>query len=145
MGTRPDVAGVRILRKIRRSYRLLIGRGASNQIRVEVFSMKAQGSRCRTALAVFCASTLLLVGCVQAAHFCAPAATSSQQGIGNLDRGSARVPCLLCISLHAPSRAALPVSVSPASDTSAAVVALQPAFRSGVQGFALCVRPPPAA
>jgi len=107
--------------------------------------MKAPGSRWRTALAIFCASTLLLAGYVQAAHFCAPPATASQHGIGKVDRDSTRVPCLLCISLHAPSRAALLVSVNPASDSSAAVAVLQPVFRSGVQSFALYVRPPPAA
>ncbi|HYN14183.1 MAG TPA: hypothetical protein VES66_00165 [Terriglobales bacterium] len=107
--------------------------------------MKAPGSRWRTALTVFCASVLLLVGCVQAAHFCAPLASANRDGIGNVARDSTRVPCLLCISLHAPSRAALLVSVNPASDSSAAIVVLQPVFRSGVQAFALYVRPPPAA
>jgi hypothetical protein len=130
--------------KTRQSSRPLIGWGASNQIQVAISSMKAPGSR-RKAMPVFCASVLLLVGYVQAAHFCALPATASQHGIGCVDLGSTRVPCLLCISLHAPSRAALLVSVSPASDSSAAMIVFQPVFRSGVQGFALHVRPPPAA
>ncbi len=107
--------------------------------------MKTPGSRWRAALVVFCASVLLLSGCVHVAHFCAPPAVASRHSFGNADRGSTRVPCLLCVGLHAPSLAAPTVCVLPAADSSAAIVALQPVFRSGVQGFGLYIRPPPAA
>jgi tRNA(Arg) A34 adenosine deaminase TadA len=101
--------------------------------------------RGRAALAVFGAAVLLLAGHMHLAHFCIPPATTSQPSLGSADRSSTHMPCLMCISLHAPSRAAPAVSVFPVGDSSAVTVALQPAFRSGVQGFALYIRPPPAA
>jgi len=104
-------------------------------------------SRWRTALAVLCAGVLLLAGYVHAAHFCASPGTSQQQSLvnNNVDRGSAQMPCALCISLHAPSLAAPTISLFSGGASSAAVVDLQPVFCCGVQGFALHVRPPPAA
>ncbi len=107
--------------------------------------METPGSRWRGALAVFCAGVLLLAGYVHVGHFCAPPATASRHSFSNADLGSTRVPCLLCISLHAPSLAALTVSMLPGGDSSAATVVRQPVFRSGVQGFALYIRPPPVA
>jgi hypothetical protein len=131
--------------EISRSYQPANGWDASNQIQVAI-SIKAPGSRWRTALAVFFASVLLLVGYAQAAHFCAPGVgTPSQPGFSNVDRSSPRVPCLLCIGLHTPSLAAPTVPVLPAGAPSAAIVTLQPVRRSGIQSFALYIRPPPAA
>ena len=132
--------------EISRSNQPANGWDASNQIQVAISSIKAPDSRWRTALAFFCSSVLLLAGCVQAAHFCAPAVgTPSQPGFSNVDRSSPRVPCLLCLGLHAHSLAAPTVSVLPASAPSAAIVILQPVRKSGIQSFALYIRPPPAA
>ncbi len=137
-------AGATISAKISRSHEPANGWDASNQIQVPISSIKAPGSRRRIALSVSLASVLLLVACAQAAHFCGPAAgPPSQPGFSNVDRSSPRVPCLLCVSLHAPSLAAPTVSVLPAGDSSAAVVILQPVRRSALQSFALYVRPPP--
>jgi hypothetical protein len=139
------VARVLQFRRNQQIYQPANGWDASNQIHVAM-SINAPGSRWRTALAFFCASVLLLAGCVQAAHFCAPAVgTPSQPGLSNVDRSSPRVPCLLCIGLHAPSLAAPAVSVLPANAPSAAIVILRPVRRSGIQSFALYIRPPPAA
>jgi hypothetical protein len=89
---------------------------------------------------------LLLAGYVQAAHICAsPAAALQHSLLNNADGGSARMPCLVCISLHAPSLAAPMVSVLSGGDSSAAIVVLQPVSQLCAHGFALYVRPPPAA
>ena len=111
-----------------------------------ISSIKVPGSRWRAALAALCACVVLLTGCAQAAHFCASGAGSlSQPGFNNADSSAARVPCLLCLSLQAPSLAALTVSVLPVGNSSAAVVPRTQLRRGTIQSFALYVRPPPAA
>ena len=127
------------------SIALAVGRHASNRIQVRNRSIKTLGSWWTRALAIGCASVLLLVGYAQAAHFCAVQPTPVQHSFTGVDGVSAQVPCLLCLSLHAPSLAALTVFVLPVRDSSPAIVVPQPVFRSNLQSFALYIRPPPAA
>jgi hypothetical protein len=108
-------------------------------------SSKTAGSWWTRALAIGCAGVLLLAGYAQAAHLCAIQPTPSQHGFTSVDGLSAPVPCLLCLSLHAPSLAAPAVFLLPVRSSSQAIVVPQPVFRSNMQSFALYVRPPPAA
>jgi len=89
---------------------------------------------------------LLLVGYAQAAHLCATQPTSIQHGFTSAEGVSAAaVPCLLCLSLHAPSLAAPAVFVIADRGSAPAVTASSPLRRNSLQSFALYVRPPPAA
>jgi hypothetical protein len=108
-------------------------------------SIKTLGPGWRRALAVCCAGILLFAACTQAAHFCALPGSGGEHSFSNVDAVSAPVPCLLCLSLHAPSLAAPKVFLLPIRDSSPALVVRQPVFRNDMRSFASYVRPPPAA
>ncbi len=116
---------------------------ASKILNVQQHSRSTGRDLLRGAVVVVCVSLLAVVTFAQAADFCQLTGNNPQVR-SDAQAGSGSRVCPICAIAHSPVLISPSVSVAPELGPTETASVQPVSFRSVLQAFALCVRPPPS-